>query len=241
MRCGLAAGRKVLGRCPARRGVPARGGGSRPVGRPPPAQAPRPTKRNGASRVSGSPVVPGVAAAPDRASGAQKPPPGLVCLASSARHQRAHCSATSDPASGASSGLTATAGSSGGTSMSAGSRSPAASRTYNPTRATQWHWIRISQLGDPASCMPTIFRPPLPREPPFSGHRGFRVLKRPTRRRAVPSAAGWPGGRVAQCEGFSQVKPSGSVSGPYSPLIVRRWEPVPSGATPASLASARRP
>jgi len=39
----------------------------------------------------------------------------------------------------------------------------------------------------------------------------------------------------------SHSNPSGSVKGPPSPPMVSRCEPVPSGATPASLARARRP
>ena len=44
----------------------------------------------------------------------------------------------------------------------------------------------------------------------------------------------------AHSGGAPQVNPSGSVNDPASPLIRIRCDPVPSGATPADLASARR-
>jgi hypothetical protein len=44
-----------------------------------------------------------------------------------------------------------------------------------------------------------------------------------------------------QSTAFSQTKPSGSVKGPLSVPMEIPCEPLPSGATPASLARARRP
>jgi hypothetical protein len=44
-----------------------------------------------------------------------------------------------------------------------------------------------------------------------------------------------------QADAASHANPSGSAKDPASPPMTIRWEPVPSGETPASLARARRP